>query len=134
MRQYRTPNGVGSRPSSRFSKHSHAPRLRSGRRIGMTMRPERSRPRGRGMQTDFDTIAQLACALRARETTSRAVTDRCLDAIAEKNSALNAFIAVLADEARSQADQADRDIKGGRYRGPLHGVPISVKDLIDLRG
>jgi aspartyl-tRNA(Asn)/glutamyl-tRNA(Gln) amidotransferase subunit A len=80
------------------------------------------------------TIAQLARALQARETTSRAVTQSCLEAIADKNPTLNAFIAVLADEALVQADDADREIQAGRSRGPLHGVPISIKDLIDLRG
>ena len=41
---------------------------------------------------------------------------------------------MLADEARAQARAADQEIAAGRYRGPLHGVPISLKDLIDLRG
>ena len=81
-----------------------------------------------------ETIAQLARALQAREITSEAVTDRCLAAIAEKNPTLNAFIAVLADDARAQAKEADREIAAGRWRGPLHGVPISLKDLMDLRG
>lgn len=80
------------------------------------------------------TITRLARALQARETTSEAVTERCLAQIADKNPSLNAFIAVLADEARLQAQEADREIRAGRYRGPLHGIPISLKDLIDLRG
>jgi aspartyl-tRNA(Asn)/glutamyl-tRNA(Gln) amidotransferase subunit A len=41
---------------------------------------------------------------------------------------------VLADEAMEQARDADREIAAGRHRGPLHGIPISLKDLIDLRG
>lgn len=86
------------------------------------------------MTAEPRTIAELARALQARETTAEAVTERCLDAIAGKNAALNAFITVLADEARLQARQADREIASGRYRGPLHGVPISLKDLLDLRG
>ena len=47
---------------------------------------------------------------------------------------LNAFITVTADIARAQAEQAAREISAGRYRGPLHGVPVSLKDLIDTRG
>ncbi|HLW46295.1 MAG TPA: amidase [bacterium] len=47
---------------------------------------------------------------------------------------LNAFITVTADTARAQAEQAAREIGAGRYRGPLHGVPLSLKDLIDTRG
>jgi aspartyl-tRNA(Asn)/glutamyl-tRNA(Gln) amidotransferase subunit A len=80
------------------------------------------------------TIAQLARALRAGETTSEAVTDRCLTRIAEHNPTLNAFITVFADEARATARAADREMAQGRHRGPLHGVPISLKDLLDLRG
>jgi aspartyl-tRNA(Asn)/glutamyl-tRNA(Gln) amidotransferase subunit A len=86
------------------------------------------------MNAEPRTIVQLARALQARETTSEAVTNRCLEQIAERNPALNAFITVLADEARIQAQQADREIQAGRCRGPLHGIPISVKDLIDMRG
>jgi aspartyl-tRNA(Asn)/glutamyl-tRNA(Gln) amidotransferase subunit A len=84
--------------------------------------------------TELRTIAQLAKALQAHEITSEAITEQCLDRIDEKNPSLNAFIRVLADEAREQARQADREIAAGRYRGPLHGVPISLKDILDLRG
>lgn len=80
------------------------------------------------------TIAQLARAIERREVTSESVTERCLAEIADKNPMLNAFIVVLADEARAQAKAADREIAAGRSRGPLHGVPISLKDLLDLRG
>ncbi len=86
------------------------------------------------MDAEPRTIAQLARALQARETTSASVTDQCLEQIADKNPSLNAFITVLADEARLQAQEADREIAAGRYRGPLHGIPISLKDLINLRG
>lgn len=86
------------------------------------------------MAAELRTIAQLARALAAGETTATAVVDRCLAAIAERNPSLNAFITVLADTARDDAQRADREIGAGRYRGPLHGVPVSLKDLIDVRG
>lgn len=86
------------------------------------------------MSAEPRTIAELARALHTRELTASAATERCLHAIAEQDRSLNAFITVLADEAREQARQADAEIAAGRHRGPLHGVPISLKDLIDLEG
>ena len=86
------------------------------------------------MGAEPHTIAELSRALEARELTADAVTQRCLRAIGERNPSLNAFITVLADEAREQARVADAEIAAGRYRGPLHGVPISLKDLIDVNG
>ena len=86
------------------------------------------------MSAEPRTIAQLALALRSREVTATAVTSECLAAIADRNAALNAFITVLADTALEEARHADQEIAAGRYSGPLHGLPISVKDLIDVRG
>jgi aspartyl-tRNA(Asn)/glutamyl-tRNA(Gln) amidotransferase subunit A len=86
------------------------------------------------MAAEPKTILELARALRARQTTAEAVVERCLQRIAERNPTLNAFITVFEDDAREQARTADREIDGGKYRGPLHGVPISLKDLFDVRG
>ena len=86
------------------------------------------------MPAEPRTIAALARALHSRELTAGAITEQCLSAIADRNPLLNAFITVRADAAREQARQADGEIAAGRYRGPLHGVPISLKDLIDLDG
>jgi aspartyl-tRNA(Asn)/glutamyl-tRNA(Gln) amidotransferase subunit A len=72
--------------------------------------------------------------LRAGEISALEVTEACLRRIEADNPRLNAFILVLADEAREQARQADRELAAGLDRGPLHGVPISIKDLIDVRG
>jgi aspartyl-tRNA(Asn)/glutamyl-tRNA(Gln) amidotransferase subunit A len=83
----------------------------------------------------FDlTIVDLAKLLRAGERTAAAVVEECLRTIQARDAGLNAFITVLADEAREQARAADRELASGHDRGPLHGVPISLKDLIDLRG
>ncbi len=80
------------------------------------------------------TITELSRRLESREVSSSDVTEACLERIAAENGRLNAFITVLADTARADARRADAEIAGGRYRGPLHGVPISLKDLIDLAG
>ena len=79
-------------------------------------------------------ISDLAPRLAAREVSSLEVTEACLSRIAAGNGRLNAFITVLVDEARQAARRADAETAAGRCRGPLHGVPISLKDLIDLSG
>ena len=80
------------------------------------------------------TIAELARALRAREATAEQITEHCLQQIATRNPSINAFITVLADAALAQAREADRELAAGRDRGPLHGVPVSLKDILDLAG
>jgi aspartyl-tRNA(Asn)/glutamyl-tRNA(Gln) amidotransferase subunit A len=80
------------------------------------------------------TVEEFGLRLRAREITSAQVTDACLKRIDADNARLNAFILVMADEARRQAREADRELAAGHDRGPLHGVPISIKDLLDIRG
>ena len=80
------------------------------------------------------TIEEFGRRLRARDLTAEQVTDACLRQIEEDNPRLNAFILVMADAARQQARQADRELAAGRDRGPLHGAPISIKDLIDIAG
>jgi len=80
------------------------------------------------------TIEEFGRRLRAREITSAQVTDQCLRRIETDNPRLNAFILVMADEARRQALASDQALAAGRDRGPLHGVPISIKDLLDMRG
>jgi aspartyl-tRNA(Asn)/glutamyl-tRNA(Gln) amidotransferase subunit A len=83
---------------------------------------------------DALTIEEFGRRLRARDLTAEQVTDACLRRIEEDNPRLNAFILVMADLARHQARDADRELAAGRDRGPLHGVPISIKDLIDVAG
>jgi len=80
------------------------------------------------------TIEEFGRRLRAREITSTAATDECLARIEAGNRTLNAFILVMADEARRQARELDAELAAGHDRGPLHGVPISIKDLLDVRG
>jgi aspartyl-tRNA(Asn)/glutamyl-tRNA(Gln) amidotransferase subunit A len=79
------------------------------------------------------TLAELGRQLKSRALTAEAATQDCLARITERNRSINAFITVLEDEALAQAKEADREIAEGSYRGPLHGVPISLKDIIDLR-
>ena len=79
-------------------------------------------------------IHRLATAIESRAVRVRDVVDATLDRIATHDASLRAFTTVLADTARVDAGRADREIAAGRYRGPLHGVPVSIKDLIDTGG
>jgi aspartyl-tRNA(Asn)/glutamyl-tRNA(Gln) amidotransferase subunit A len=80
------------------------------------------------------TINEAAAAIGRGGATAEKLTEECLAKIEELNPKLNAFITVTADEALARARQADQEIAGGRRIGPLHGIPISLKDLIDQKG
>ena len=80
------------------------------------------------------TIEQASRLLRRKEISPVDLVDAVLARIDRWNPALNAFITVLADSARSQARAAEREIRRGRSRGLLHGIPISLKDNFCTRG
>ena len=79
-------------------------------------------------------IVELGAALTAGRTSSEAVTRACLDRIDLFGPPTNAFITVFRDQALEAARAADEARAHGRALGPLHGVPISLKDIIDVRG
>src|SRR5579863_10243593 len=79
-------------------------------------------------------ISELAPRLRARELSPVEVTRACIDRIEKLNPALNAFITVTAESALTEAHAAEAEILRGAWRGPLHGIPIALKDLIDTAG
>jgi len=85
-------------------------------------------------EPDYPTIWQLAELLRRREVSSVELTERALARIQERDHLLNAFQLVLAEEALAAARQADRELAAGEDRGPLHGIPIAVKDLLTMTG
>jgi aspartyl-tRNA(Asn)/glutamyl-tRNA(Gln) amidotransferase subunit A len=80
------------------------------------------------------TITELGAALRGRRLSSVEATRACLDRIARLDPELHAFITVTTEQALAQARTADEELAHGRDRGPLHGVPIALKDLIDTAG
>ena len=80
------------------------------------------------------TITELAPKLKERELSPVEVTQACLDRIEATEPALNAYVRVLADEALTAARRAETEIGAGDWRGPLHGVPVAIKDLYDLEG
>jgi len=82
----------------------------------------------------FHAITDLAPLIAAGRVSSEDLTRACLAEIEAHDRALNAFITVLAASALAQARALDAEIAAGSCRGPLHGVPISLKDLIDQAG
>ena len=80
------------------------------------------------------TILELSEALRGRRISPVELTHECLSRIEQFNPTLNAFITVTADTALQQARRAEEEILRGDWRGPLHGIPIGLKDLIDTAG
>ncbi len=79
-------------------------------------------------------LAELGRDLRDGRTTATALAEHALDAVARLDPVLNAFAAVDAGRALAAARQADHELRAGRDRGPLHGVPVGVKEIITVAG
>jgi aspartyl-tRNA(Asn)/glutamyl-tRNA(Gln) amidotransferase subunit A len=80
------------------------------------------------------TIREAAAALRARQFSSVELTTAALGRIARLDRTLRTFITLTAETALAKAARADAELAAGRDRGPLHGIPIAVKDLFFTRG
>ena len=78
--------------------------------------------------------SDLAALIARKEASSREVVEAHLARIAAVNPKLNAVVKVLAEEARKGADEADRKVAANEALGPLHGVPFTIKENIDLAG
>lgn len=79
-------------------------------------------------------IAEVCNLLRDRKISPVELTQICLERIERLNPKLNAFITVTSDSALDEARKAETEIQKGRWRGPLHGVPVALKDLFDTQG
>ena len=79
-------------------------------------------------------ISEAAELLRQKKISPVDLTTACLDRIERLNPVLNAFITVTDEGALAQARRAEDEIQLGKWRGPLHGIPIGLKDLIDTAG
>lgn len=79
-------------------------------------------------------ISELSRQIHARTVSPVDVVEACLRRIEALNPTLNAFITVMAAQARDQARAAEAEINAGQWRGPLHGLPIAVKDFYDTAG
>jgi aspartyl-tRNA(Asn)/glutamyl-tRNA(Gln) amidotransferase subunit A len=83
---------------------------------------------------EFTTIFEISSRLRDRKISPVEITRACLERIEQQNPALNAFITVIAESALHEAQTAETEIARGEWRGPLHGIPLALKDLIDTAG
>ena len=79
-------------------------------------------------------IAEASDLLRRKEISPVDLTNACLTRIEQLNPTINAFITIMHDSALAQAREAEAEIHVGNWRGPLHGIPIGLKDLIDTAG
>ena len=82
----------------------------------------------------FQTAKQLAAAIRKKKIGCLELLDLYLERVAAYNPALNAIIATDIDGARKRARAADKAVKAGRKLGPLHGVPMTIKESFDVAG
>jgi aspartyl-tRNA(Asn)/glutamyl-tRNA(Gln) amidotransferase subunit A len=80
------------------------------------------------------TLSEASGLVRIGKVSPVELTHACLGRIEQFNPKLNAFITVTADAALAQAREAESDIQRGRWKGPLHGIPIGLKDLVDTAG
>jgi aspartyl-tRNA(Asn)/glutamyl-tRNA(Gln) amidotransferase subunit A len=89
-----------------------------------------------GADTDlaYLTLAEASERIRKKSVSPVELTKVCLARIERLNPELNAFITVTAKDALAQAREVEADVQRGRWRGPLHGIPIGLKDLIDTAG
>jgi len=94
----------------------------------------RARTPGSGAELAFLSITALAALLRAKKLSPVELVQVYLERIERLNPRLNAYLTVLGDAAAAEARQAEREIIRGKWRGPLHGIPIALKDNIWTRG
>ncbi len=82
----------------------------------------------------YDSIGELGRRIREKTVSPVEVVESCLKRVETLNPTMNAFITVMADDARDQARAAEKAINAGKWRGPLHGLPVGVKDFFDTAG
>jgi aspartyl-tRNA(Asn)/glutamyl-tRNA(Gln) amidotransferase subunit A len=79
-------------------------------------------------------LVRLGQILRSRQVTALALAEEALRRLEERGRPLNALAALMPERARREAARADKELTAGKWKGPLHGVPYGVKDLLSARG
>src|SRR5580765_5682774 len=133
---YRQATGMSNGPGRRRGEvPGRGDTIASVRRLadGRDAHPLR-RPHMTTIDPVWATVAELSRAFGARTLSPVDAVEALLERIRRRNPSLHAFIAVYGADAVLAAEGADRAIRAGHRVGPLHGVPIALKDLIDLEG
>jgi aspartyl-tRNA(Asn)/glutamyl-tRNA(Gln) amidotransferase subunit A len=98
--------------------------------VGGAMAPIHTEP----IEQELTDITTIQKHVRTQKVSPVEVVIACLKRIEQLNPELNAFITVLADQALEQARVAEAEIKAAKWRGPLHGIPVGIKDFYDTAG
>jgi amidase len=86
------------------------------------------------MDLHYASLLDVSGLIRSRAVSAVEVCQSLLDRIARLDGKLNGFLAVLSEGALAQAARADAELAAGLWRGPLHGIPVAIKDLLDVAG
>lgn len=129
---------LDTEPAIAFHPHRPSQKLSPAR----GKRPQSRDPRGAKPPLQFKTVedlafattAQLAELMRTRKVSSAELTKMYLARLKQYGPKLLCVVTLTEDLALQQAAAADREIKAGKYRGPLHGIPCGIKDLFATRG
>jgi len=82
----------------------------------------------------FTPLRELAAQVRARKISPVALAEESLERLDTHGRKLNAVVTLAGEDALAAARAAEAEIRKGRYRGPLHGIPYGAKDLLDTKG
>ncbi len=80
------------------------------------------------------TLVEAAAAIRTGETTATELVSECLERIESCDGQVQAFVSVQASEAIERAAELDSRAESGQFAGPLHGIPVAIKDIVDVAG
>src|SRR5882724_4468014 len=87
-----------------------------------------------GIALHYSSLLEVAALIGSRDLSPVTLAEDMLQRIATVNPALNAYLSVTGESALAEAKAAETEIRCGRYRGPLHGVPIAIKDIFYTKG
>jgi amidase len=114
-----------------LSVNALAPLIATVKTMTVTTTPQTA---ARGEALHYLSLEDVAGRIKARDLSPVSLTQHMLDRIATADARLKSYATVMRDQALVDARSAEQEIQRGRYRGPLHGVPIAVKDLCYTKG